>query len=455
MLYFFLFCATMNAVEGEVIASVEAPEQLLKSLTTLGESPLEEELPPFCDYVMEEPLELAARLEGIVRFYETGSFTEHHGGNLYAHIRYSTVDSHKMARFAGSFAAAGLRHYWDQVLAGAAPVPMPILSFLESLYNDTSEELRKSLATGIEDVLGKQPLPLNSMLSMEKTPPAPLMLDAMQHCITLGACAIGFDLLRWIDLPRTPALFYKRTGIWLFGGERLNAEQLKSMESIFGVLPLSLHGFAVAFVPEGLGFGGAETALRIPGYSLQVPLVPMEMHRDLSVLPPFLPLTGIPEFTAQLLEQTAEAITRLQLMKRPDLIQRCFQILDWEKRRPDAGLDAIIPESLAIASSDRQLMHLVYLWLINSDAWLEAALALTEMNQSAPFLALLLTADLFSEGGDHSQLVHTTPGGKLFTEQTTLRRTDWPGTGYAVTAIALRGKLWHYQDSALRVPWSF
>ncbi|NLN91887.1 MAG: hypothetical protein GX130_01075 [Candidatus Hydrogenedens sp.] len=454
MFCFFMILAALGAVEGEAITVTEV-KGLHKSLELLGSEALEEELPEFCAYVMEEPLELEARLESIARYYEKAEFTEHHGGNLYAHIRYGSTDPHKMARFAGAFAAMGLRHSWDKAFSQDILSLMPILPFLESLYNDTPEDVRKSLAAGIEDVLGETPLPLKDLLSPEKGPSEEWALQAMQHCITLGACAQDFDLLRWIDLPRSPALFYKSTGQWLFGGEALNGNQLKSLESVFSTLPLSLHGIAAVFVPEGLGHSGAEASLRIPGYSIQVPLLEMDIQRDNTLQPPYISQPGIPEFTALILEQVAEAITRLQLMKRPDLMQRSFQILDWERKRPGAGLDQIIPEPLMGAPADRLLAHLVYLWLINSDAWLESSLALAELQRTAPFLLLLLAADVFSEASDQSRLLHTTPGGRLFSEQTALRRTPWVGTGNTVTAIASRGKLWHYEDSAPPVPWSF
>lgn len=482
MLYLLLIFAVLGASEGEVLSeppalsapsalsepvaeptayglpsgeTVVAPEGMLDALKALGTAPLPEEQPWLCAYVEKEPLDLAARLFGISQYYETNAFTAQHSTNLHAHIKFGSADAEKMARFAGSFAAEGIRRYWTQSLAGTALSPSLILPFMESLYNDTPEMIRKAFASGIEDVFASGPLPLTEVLHPGSLYGEGLLLDAWQHCVTLSAFSKGFDIFRWIDMPRIQALFFKSTGVWLFGGEALNPEQLAILESVFTSIPFSLHGIAAAFVQEGIPAVNPENALRIPGYTLRVPVLDLSLMRDATLLPPLLSLPPLPEYTALLLEQVAQAVTSFQLIKRPELMQRCFHVLDWVRKRPEAGLEQIVPGVLMPASPDRLVTHLVYLWLINSDMWLDGALALYVQHLAAPFLSLLLAADVFSEGSDVTRLLHTTSAGKVYSEQTAVRRTEWAGVGNVVTAVALRGQLWHYEGDTPPVPWSF
>lgn len=434
-----LFCSGLAAEMTE-----EQQVRLLQALSGMSDAPLAAESREVCEHVAREDLDLEARVAFLDRFYQDHVFTEHLGYNLENHILYSTADQGKMARFAGSAAAVALRHLWESA-ASAGVKPSAALPFLESVFNKGTAPVRDALALGIHDVLGAHPLELASFLTPTVPHPPETALEAMQSCITLGVYATKKEHAAWFILPDATATFFDHTRVWLFDGQMLSPEHLASLESLFAGIPVSLHGVIALQLPESTGFSAENTTLRIPGISLDIPLIAMEVLRELPVYAENTPLTVIPEFTGVVLERLSAAVHTRQFGLRPDVYQRMWTFFTIMEARPDPALLSIFPPEVFRLSPEERMAYLGYLWLANSRRLLETALTLVEQQQARPPLyALLLEADIWSELSDATLLFRTNPAGMLTAEKTALRRSGVPGALH-VNGIAFSGRIWQYE----------
>lgn len=431
----------------DVCAATLTDEQqgrLLQTLSAMGAAPLTEESRELCDYVMREELDLEDRMSLFDQFYTGQEFTPNHTYNLEAHLFYATADKERMARFAGGFAASALAHAWRRA-ESAGITPLPVLFFLESVFNKGSDTITAAMALGIEDVLGKQALNLVPFLTLDTTHSRETVLEAMQTCITLGVFSVKQEGAAWMETPKNTAEFFKRTRVWLFDGGALQLEQLASLESLFTSVPASLHGVIAAHLPEVTGFSAGDASLlRVPGMSLDIPNIDMEPMRDLSLYPPGTGMMPIPEFTAVTLERLAMILQARQFNLRPDLRQRVYYFFSLMTARADPAVAGLFPTQLLFRAPDERMAYLVFYWLANSRTLLETTLAQAEQQLRSPLFAVLLAADLCSELADTAPLFRTGPTGILFSEKTALRRVAHiPGVTH-VNGIAVSGRLWQY-----------
>ncbi len=435
-------CSSLSATLTE-----EHQGRLLQALSAMGIAPMTAESRELCDYVMQEELDIEARLSVFDQFFSNQAFTPHHGYNLDAHLQYSTADKEKMARFAGGFAASAISYAWRA--AETTDIPsQPSLSFLESVFNKGTSEITEAFAAGIQDVLGNRPLNLVPFFNME-TPRSPeIVIEAMQTCITLGVFSEKHDLAAWLKTPENTEAFFKRTRVWLFDGGVLKPEQLASLESLFSAAPYTLHGIIAVHVPEVTGFSAnTPNLLRIPGLSVDIPPIDMTIMRDLSLYPLGIGMTPIPEFTAIVLERLAVAIQTRQFSLRPDLYERVKFFFSLMAARPAPMFEALFPADPAYQSPEQRMAYLGFYWLANSEVLLKEAINQAEQQLRTPIYALLLEADVCSELSDTTPLFRTSPAGILFAQKTALRRSTLTPEASYVNGIAVSGNLWQYEMS--------
>lgn len=424
----------------------EQQVRLLQALAEMDAAPLAAESPEVCAYIAREDLDLEARAALLDRFYQDHVFTEYLGYNLEAHLLYSTADQEKMARFAGSMAASALNRIWASAADSTTVEPDTTLLFLESVFNKGNVSIATAMAEGIDDILAAHPLNLVPFLAPASSYPRAILLDAMQTCITLGVFLEKKEGANWFELTQNTATFFERTHIWLFDGGALSAEHLENLECLFNAIPISLHGIMVLHFPEHTGVGVEETTLRVPGISLNIPAIEMDILRELPVFTEDTPPAFIPEFTAVLLESLSRAVHTRQFGLRPDLyrhMQTFFSLMD---TRPAPEFLSFFPPQLAHHTPEERMAYLGYLWLANSRTLLETAVSEVEQRQARSLLfALLLEADIWSETKDATLLFRTNPAGVLFTERTALRRGGAAPDTLHVNGIALSGKIWQYE----------
>ena len=447
--------ALMNSAAPATLTE-EQQGRLLQALSAMCAAPLAAESREICDYVMREELDLQDRISLFDQFFAGQAFTAHHAYNLEAHLHYATADKERMARFAGGFAASSLRHAWQRAET-AGITPLPALPFLESIFNKGVSNVTEALASGIEDILGSQAVNLAPFLTLDTLHSRETVIEAMQTCITLGVFSTKHNSAAWIVSPKNTADFYENTKVWLFDANLLRPEHLTSLESLFSSVPATLHGIITLFVPEATGFSAADTSrFRIPGTSLDIPLIDMEPMRDLSMYPAGALMRPIPEFTATVLERLATTIQTHQLQQRPDLRERVHHFFTLMTARADPTVVSLFPPDFAYRTPEERMAYLGFYWLANSHALLETAVAQAEQGVRAPLFALLLEADLCSEQGDTAPLFRVNPTGVLFSEKTALRRVPHgPGLTH-VNGIAFLSRLWQYDMADLvRIPQPF
>ena len=389
---------------------------------------------------MGDTTDVAHRIATFDIFLSDHPFTEHHLANLTAHITYGTADPDRMARFAGAFAAAAVRYYWETPKSASVT---PALLFLERQFIAGNETVNKAIAAGINDALHDRPLPLREHFNTENLFPE-ICTHAMQCCLSLGVFKEDRLVNQWLDIPERMGMFADNTGVWLFDGNSLSAAQVHSLESIFSIIPRAMLGVTALFVPEAISYSAATVPLRLPGIALDIPVVPMEMLRNFSEIPPYVAQPPIPEFTAQVLEQVMRAIITTTLPKRPDLIQRAAAVMRMAVALPDLPLAQLAPPKILMGTPDVFLAYLGVLWLANAEALLEAAVMLAETGTPEPLYVILLAADFFSMQGDTTLLFHTLSTGTLITSETALRRAFLSPVIAYVNGIALGGHLCQY-----------
>ena len=428
-------------------ASAVTEEQkavLLKTLDELGLAPLPAESAALCEYVMQEDLDLRARVSVLDEFFVSHVFTEQHGYNLDAHLQYSSVDKKRLARCAGAFSGRSVRHALTSS-AGGSPVPLRALPFLEAVFNRGPAEITEAVASGLQDALSEQPLSLLPFLAPDTPYPREAIADAMQTCLTLGAFLGERDSGAWLETPTDTAAFHKRTGVWLFDGSALAPEHLVCLESLFTSVPKALHALVAVHVPEATGFSTNDPLLRVPGMSIDLSPVDLGLLRDLPENHPGETVRTIPEFTALTLERLAFVVQTRQLTQRPDLYQRCNFFFSLMTQKADPTFTMLFPPEIVYGTMEQRLAYLGYLWLTNSQARLEAAVNQAEQQRArAALYAFLLIADIYSGLADTAPLFKISPTGMLIAEKTALRRQGTSAQSMHINGIAVGGRIWQY-----------
>lgn len=222
-------------------------------------------------------------------------------------------------------------------------------------------------------------------------------------------------------------------------------EHLLSLESVLNALPRTLHGLAALHLPEVTGISVKETLLRVPGTSMDLSRIGMDVMRNLPESYPGGPTRSIPEFTALAMEGLSQAVQTRQFNLRPHLYQRVKAFFTVMAARPDPAFTTLFPPNVIYRSPEDRMAYLGYLWLADSRPLLETAINQAEQQRAlARISILLLVADLYSELGDTTLLFKASPTGMLISEKTALRRAGFiPGAAH-VNGIAVGGQLWQY-----------
>lgn len=451
MQFFVILAIAICAADAPEPVTLDAAqkERLLQTLSDLGTASMTQQSEFLCNYVMRDGADISGRVAAFGEFLESSPFTDHHVSNLMAHITYGTADRERMARFSGAFAASAVNAYWENPGASFAVLTPPLL-FLERLFVAGDDKVNQAIAEGANDALRDQPVALKHFFSVENLSPE-LCAAAMQCCLSLGVFKGDRPVGQWLDVPERMAGFADSVGVWLFDGDSLSQDHVHSLESIFDAIPRSRSGICALFVPEAVPFSATTAPLRLPAIALDIPVIPMEILRDMSAIPPHVSQPPLPEFTALALEQAMKAIITTNLPKRPDLVQRAGAVMRVAVAFPDSPLAQLAPPEILMGTPDLFLTYLGVQWLANAEALLEAAIMLAETGTPEPLYAILLVADLFSWQGDTTLLFQATPTGAMMTSETALRRMFLTPVVSYVNGIAVGGQLWQYDMSTVAI----
>lgn len=250
----------------------------------------------------------------------------------------------------------------------------------------------------------------------------------MQAAVTLGLLAGPEKVGDWIKAP-TPALrAYQTTGMWIFDDGLLPPAAFTSLLSLVSAAPQMLTGMsAVVCLPYPV-------PLRVPGAVAAPPPMPWDAWTAPVALPPAL-LPSVPLFTGAALRQTAEMIQAKELARRPELVQGCKELFGANMERADSPFRQWL-SAAGVRGPGDFYAALGALWMVNSRLMLEAAASLYHAGEFEPIAAVLLVADLYSNGGDTTLLFETNPAGVVSSRQAALRRAVLPTGRPFVTGVA-------------------
>ncbi|MFA7693046.1 MAG: hypothetical protein WCX86_09120 [Candidatus Hydrogenedentales bacterium] len=436
-----LICCFSFYVSAEM--SEEQQTKLIQTWTEMNQNILGAESEVLHEYLTQEILDSESRQSLFDLFFKDHAFTINLGYNLEYHIFYSSIDQNKMVRFAASMAASALKQYWEAAQAHQQKECMA-LPFLETIFNKSNDTIRTSITEGINDTLKEQPLDLNPYLSIGSDYAVEAKREAIQSCITLGVFLTAGESVNWLQLPKATAEVFEHTGVWLFDGALLSEEHIDTLKSLFGAIPMSVHGVVALYLLEFTGVTSKELALRVPGTMLNIPFINMEVLRETIGVSDSPLIKTIPEFTAMLLEHLSAVVHTRQYQLRPDLYQRIYRFFSLMKIIPDPMLPSLFPQHFHLVTPEERMNYLGYLWLLNSHYLLEWGITEVELMQARPLMfTLLLEADVWSGLEDTTSLFLANTEGKLLLEKTALRRTGPPGSMY-VNGIAFSGRIYQY-----------
>lgn len=351
-----------------------------------------------------------------------------------------------LARIAGRFFAAVLSGSLERTPPDAVEFDAA-LAWIEGVMV-SSAPVAAEVRAGMEPLLKAKPLdlcappaplpaappPPDSQGQAEPAAPAPMPAErfvgahAMQAAVTLGLLAGLEKVGDWIKAP-TPALrAYQTTGMWIFDDGLLPPAAFTSLLSLVSAAPQVLTGMsAVVCLPYPV-------PLRVPGAVAAPPPMPWEAWTAPVALPPAL-LPSVPLFTGAALRQTAEMVQAKELARRPELVQGCRELFGANMERVDSPFRQWLAAAGVRGPGDFYA-GLGALWMVNSRLMLEAAAALYHAGEFEPIAAVLLVADLFSNGGDAALLFETNPAGVVSSRQAALRRAVLPTGRPYVTGVA-------------------
>jgi hypothetical protein len=151
-------------------------------------------------------------------------------------------------------------------------------------------------------------------------------------------------------------------------------------------------------------------------------------------------LVPMPEFTAMTARQIAVLIQQRELMRRPELVLRRKILLETALIRANTPLRGFLAPG-GYSGPDDFYPALAMLWFNGAEIALQAAYALNVQGEVEPLYALLLTADLFSGGGDTTLLFAANSNGDIIRREAVLHRNSIvPGRAY-VTGVAAGGTI--------------
>ncbi|NLV41140.1 MAG: hypothetical protein GXY15_07915 [Candidatus Hydrogenedentes bacterium] len=348
-----------------------------------------------------------------------------------------------LARIAGRFFAVVLSGALERTPPDAAEFDAALV-WMEGVMV-SSAPVAAEVRAGMEPLLKAKPLNLCAPPAPPPAVPPPAGADgtvlpapapaerfadasAMQAAVTLGLLAGPEKVGDWIKAP-TPALrAYQTTGMWILDDGLLPPAAFTSLLSLISAAPQVLTGMsAVVCLPYPV-------PLRAPGAVAAPPPMPWDAWTAPVALPPAL-LPPVPLFTGAALRQTAEMIQAKELVRRPELVRGCNELFGANMERVDSPFRQWL-SAAGVRGPGDFYAALGALWMVNSRLMLDAAASLYHQGEFEPIAAVLLVADLYSNGGDTTLLFETNPAGVVSSRQAALRRAVLPTGRPFVTGVA-------------------
>lgn len=378
-------------------------------------------------------------------FFEDHPFTARHG-SFWAKLITEAGEAHeRAAQRSGEFAA-------EAVAAAFGEEGLEIdslraaLHWLDYIATGLSETARRPVADALRAALSKEPPDMERLLRVEPLEqpeetlpgnPPEVVESAIQTCLTLSQYAKQGALNAWLRLPDTMRVFQEGAGVLLFDNGVLDPPQLASLESLFRAVPPELHEVVAIIVPEGMRLDPDRAALDPPGQILEVRAEPMDLFSAPQEFTQRAGEQAAPEFTLNAAAQLFRAVQFVQFAKRPELQMFRNQILGGAGLRPERYLRRYIPPEVYQGSPDEFLPLTAFLWFLNSQKSLQMAEDLLRIGQRPPMDALMLLADVLSNGGPTTLMFITDETGHVSSRETSLQRQGMENGPPIVVGVGL------------------
>ncbi len=339
---------------------------------------------------------------------------------------------------------------WEAIRAGLGSAPNLDSAFSAAIYMHQllpflgKDGLTATMKYMAESVKGSA-LDLTRSLA-----PGGQTRAGMQVCLTLAdyanADARGRgQLSELVTLPETVRTFWNSTGVFLFDNGALSPPQLTSLDSVTRSFPSAIHALAAWIVPDAIGIDPAQSGLMAAGPIMALAAIaPGEMTSPSEFLPdtgqPFAPL-----FTISAAQQMVRAAQAVQFSRRPWLVAYRDRILARAKDRRERYLRRGVLPAVYLDQPDELLPQTAFLWCIDSAAAFRMAYEYARVGERESLDAVLLLADVLSDGGGATLLFHTDPSGIVTSGPSPIHRVPVGDGSPCVNGITVGGSEWLFE----------
>ena len=326
---------------------------------------------------------------------------------------------------AGAALARGLVQLTDATETADYGSLMNGLRWLEQALPALHAQQRRTVLSALVESLDGNKTNLAALHEPSTDGGPPRAQLALQLALTLGAYAgrgpHSRDALdEVLVLPNDMRTFWHAHGILLFDNGALDMPQLLSLDNLVRLVPPQLHAIR-AFVVPGAVPGPGPVAT---GQIVSIPSIPI----DAATNPAEFDLRGArpvaAQFTVNAAVQIVRAIQDVQFSRRPWLAERRDALLDRARLRRINYVRRTVPPEVYQDNPDELLPSTAYLWFIDSPAAFQVALDYGRSKERGALTALLLLADLLSNGTDTSLMFTIDPQGGVTGDVVAIERAD-------------------------------
>ena len=362
-------------------------------------------------------------------FFENHAFTDTLAQFWDYALRHVEGREPRLALVSGFCAGGALARGLVQLTAAVETVDyaslMKGLGWLERLLPALDAQQRRTVFSAWVESLDGAKADLTALLRPAADGGPPRTRLAMQLALTLGAYAgrgpHRRDALdQALRLPNDMRTFWRSHGILLLDNGALDIPQLLSLDNLAHRLPPQLHTIR-AFVVPGASPGPGLVSV---GQIVSIPPVPIDAVTDPAEFDLRGPRPVAAQFTVNAAVQIVRAIQDVQFSRRPWLAERRDALLERARFRRVNYVRRSVPPEVYQDNPDELLPSTAYLWFIDSPAAFQVALDYGRSKERGALTALLLLADLLSNGTDTSLMFTIDPQGGVTSDMIAIERAD-------------------------------
>ena len=324
---------------------------------------------------------------------------------------------------AGAALARGLSQLTDATETADYASLMNGLGWLEKSLPALHAQQRRTVFSALVESLDGAKADLTALLrpTTDGGPPRPRL--AMQLALTLGAYAGRSPHRRGaldeaLGLPNDMRTFWRAHGILLLDNGALDMPQLLSLDNLVRLVPAQLHTIRAFVVPGAV----PAPAVFSVGQIVTIRPVPMDAVTDRAEFDLRGARPVAAQFTVNAAVQIVRAIQDVQFSRRPWLAERRDALLEGARVRRINYIRRTVHPEVYQEDPDELLPSTAYVWFIDSPSAFQVALDYGRSKERGALTAVLLLADLLSNGTDTSLMFTIDPQGVVTGDMIAIER---------------------------------